>query len=436
MKTFGIVFGHSFKGRVRSKSFTWMTLLIVAAIAAIILIPRFFGGQALTEGTVAVVNKSPLPIEASELTSTVSPIYEWKMVPESELAAEQQLLQSEDLAAIVVIERSADAAAAPQIALSVNRKDDVSFAPNLSAYVERLNLNDRVESLGLTNEQAASLTIQPSLELNELNAGAKSFAETYLPIYTLLTLMFFMIYFFAGNVATSVAEEKGSRIQEILITKVSPVQLLAGKVVGVGLAGILQFAIIVGSGVLLMTFSGAGESLSLGGLSVDLSILGVQTLAVAAAMFILGYFFYATLFAAAGSIVSRSEEVNQAILPISMVFMVGFFLALIALKDPNGTLAVASSYIPLLTPMVLLVRVGAGEPALMEILLPILILAVSTLLVGLLSAKIYRGGVLLYGQKPSIGTMLKMLGVSNKPVRPQAVSSVQADKTGKPSDAA
>ncbi|GGN99950.1 ABC transporter permease [Saccharibacillus kuerlensis] len=433
MKPFGIVFGHSFKGRVRSKSFKLMTIFMVAVIAAIVLIPRFLGGQALTEGTVAVVNNSPLPVEASELTSSVSPIYEWKMVQESELAAEQQLLQDEKLAAVVVIERGADAAAAPHIILSVNRQDDVTFAPNLSAYVERLNVNDRVESLALTTEQAAALSVQPAFELNELNAGAKSLAEIYMPVYALLMTMFFMIYLFAGTVATSVSVEKGSRIQEILITKVSPVQLLAGKVLGVGLAGMLQFAIIFGSGALLVTFGGAGESLSLAGLSFDLSIFDGRMLAVAAALFILGYFFYATLFAAAGSIVSRSEELSQAMMPISLLLFVGFIMAMITIRDPNGTLAVISSYIPFVTPMVLLVRVGAGEPALMEIVLPILVLAVSTLLVGLLSAKIYRGGVLLYGQKPSIGTMLKMLGVSNKPSRPQAGSSAQAGKT---SDAA
>ncbi|QDH21735.1 ABC transporter permease [Saccharibacillus brassicae] len=414
MKPFGIIFGHSFKGRVRSKSFTWMTLLLVAVIAAIVVVPKFLGGQALTQGTVAVVNNSSLPVQADELASTVSPIYEWDMVQQSELAAQQKLLQSEDLAAIVVIERSADAAAAPQITLSVNRQDDVTFASNLSAYVERLNVSDRVESLGLTTEQATALTVQPIFELNELNAGAKSLTETYLPIYALLMLMFFMIYLFAGNVATSVSVEKGSRIQEILITKVSPVQLLAGKVLGVGLAGILQFAIVLGSGALLLTFSGTGESLSLAGLSFDLSVFNGKMIVVAALMFVLGYFFYSTLFAAAGSIVSRSEEVSQAIMPVSMVLMAGYFLAMIVLSNPDGILAVVSSYIPFFTPMVLLARVGAGEPALIEIALPIVILAASTVLVGLLSAKIYRGGVLLYGQKPSMVTMLKMLGSTEK----------------------
>lgn len=419
MKPFGIVFGYSFKGRIRSKSFTWMTVLMVAVIAAVVLASRFLGGQALTEGTVAVVNNSSLPVEAGELTSGVSPIYEWKMVQNSELASQQKLLQNEDLAAVVVIERGADAAAAPQILLSVNRKDDVAFAPNLSAYVERLNVNDRVESLGLTTQQAAALTAQPAFELNELNAGAKSMTETYMPVYALMVVMFFMIYLFAGTVATSVSVEKGSRIQEILITKVSPVQLLAGKVLGVGLAGMLQFAIIFGSGALLVNLFGAEESLSLAGLSFDLSVFDGQMLAVAAAIFVLGYFFYATLFAAAGSIVSRSEELSQAMMPISLLLFVGFIIAMLSLGNPNGTMAVVSSYIPFLTPMVMLARVGAGELALLEILLPILVLAVSTLVVGLLSAKIYRGGVLLYGQKPSIGTMLKMLGVKNKSLRPQ-----------------
>ncbi|MCQ4087435.1 ABC transporter permease [Saccharibacillus sp. JS10] len=414
MKTFGIVFGYSFKERVRSKSFMMMTLLFVAIIAAIILVPKLFGSSATAQqGTVAVVNTSPLPIDAQSMSAAVSPNYTWKIVPESESSAQNTLLQQGELDAIVRISQPAEASAAPQIALSVNRQEDVSFAPGLSAYIERLNVNERVAELGVTTEQAASILAQPTFELNELNAGGKSTVETFMPVYALLMLMFFMIYLFAGNVATSVAVEKGSRIQEILITKVSPGQLLAGKVMGVGLAGILQFVIIFGVGALLISIGGDGETLKMGSLSIDLSILGGQTLAVTAALFVLGYFFYATLFAAAGSLVSRSEELNQAMLPVSLLLMAGFFISMIGLGDPNGTLTVVTSYIPFLTPMVLLTRVGAGDPTLMQILIPIAILMVSTLLVGWLSAKIYRGGVLLYGQKPSVGTMLKMLSSTN-----------------------
>ncbi|MEJ8304895.1 ABC transporter permease [Saccharibacillus sacchari] len=414
MRSFGIVFGYSFKERIRSKSFLWMTVLLVALIAAIVLIPRLTGGGTSTQGTVAVVNTTSLPVDAQGLEASVSSLYEWKLVPESEQADQAKLLQNEDLSAIIAIAPAAEASAAPQITLSVNRQEDVPFAADLSTYVERLNINERVEALGLPSEQAASVTARPSLELNELNAGGKSFAQTYMPVYALLTLMFFMIYLFAGNVATSVSVEKGSRIQEILITKVSPGQLLAGKVFGVGVAGILQFAIIVSFGALLMSFGGTGEALSIGNLSIDLSILGGQTLVVTAMLFILGYFFYATLFAAAGSMVSRSEELSQATMPVSMLLMAAFIVSMIALGAPNGTLAVVSSYIPFLTPMVLLTRVGAGEPALPDIVLPIVILAVSTLLAGWLSAKVYRNGVLLYGQKPSLGMMLKMLGSTGK----------------------
>ncbi|OWA35259.1 hypothetical protein B9G55_11400 [Saccharibacillus sp. O16] len=425
MKTFGIVFGYSFKERVRSKSFMWMTLLLVAVIAAIVLIPRFTGGSTAASGKVAVINTSGLPIDAKGLSAAVSPAYDWKVVPEGELAAQTDLLKKEDLDAVVAIRAGAEAASAPQIELSVNRKDDAGFAQNLAAYVDRLNVNAQVGELGLTSEQSSALTASPAFKLTELNADGRSMAQTFMPVYALLMVMFFMIYLFAGNVATSVAVEKGSRIQEILITKVSPGQLLAGKVMGVGMAGILQFAILFGVGALLMKFGGSGEALTIGSLNFDLSILGGKTLVVCAILYVLGYFFYATLFAAAGSIVSRSEELNQSMLPVSMLLMAAFFLSMIVLNDPNGTLATVGSYIPFLTPMVLLTRVGAGEPAMMEIVLPIVILALSTFIVGWLSSKIYRGGVLLYGQKPSLGTMLKMLGTSGKAARPASQSTIK-----------
>lgn len=434
MRSFGIVFGYSFKERVRSKSFIWMTVLLVALIAAVVLIPRFTGEQASTQGTIAVVNTSSLPIDVEGLSTSVSPVYDWKTVSESEVPAQMQLLQSEDLAAVVAISPGADTSAAPEITLSVNRQEDVSFHPAMSAYVERLNTAERIEALGISDEQASSIQATPTFAVNELNGGGRSMAEAFMPVYALLMILFFMIYLFAGNVATSVSIEKGSRIQEILITKVSPGQLLAGKVLGVGLAGMLQFAIIFGAGALLLTYGGTGGGLVIGSTSIDLSILGGQTMIVAAALFILGYFFYATLFAAAGSMVSRSEELNQAMLPVSMLLMAAFFVALIALGNPDGTLAVVSSYIPFITPMVLLARVGVSDPSLLEIVLPIVILTLSTLLVGWMSARIYRGGVLLYGQKPSIGMMLKMLGSKgNKTASSQAALS---GETGQKSGAA
>ncbi|MDO3411361.1 ABC transporter permease [Saccharibacillus sp. CPCC 101409] len=419
------VLAYSFKERIRSKSFKVMTLIVIAAILLLTQLPKWLGGggEAQTQGTVAVIDESNLNLTAEGLSGNVSPLYTWQVLPAEELDAQTALLKDDKLEGVVRV-NAGDGA--PQVTLVVDKSEDASFAQPLMSYVGQAYTASEVGKLNLDAGEARQITAPPVLDLQELNAGGKSFAETFMPVYLLLFLLYFMIYLFAGNVATSISVEKGSRIKEILITKVSPGQLLTGKLLGVGLAGILQFALIFGVGAALIRFAGGGEGIRLGAFSVDFSILGGGTLAVTALVFVLGYFFYAALFGAAGSLVSRSEELNQAIMPVSILLMASFFAGMMSMNDPNGTLAVAGSYIPFLTPLVLIARVGAGELAPMEIMVPLLILAASTVLVAWLSSRIYRAGVLLYGQKPSLGMMLRALG-SGK--RGPAVSASAGGKT-------
>lgn len=398
MRNFGLVFAYSFKERLRSKAFTYLTLIMILFLAAVVLVPKWLGDDGVSiEGEIAVMDKTGTITAADGFMEFVSQSYDWRIIQESELAGKRNSLT--DKTGVLGIVQIDNVDRKPVITLTVNKADDAPYIRELNSYVQSQYTLSEINKLGLNPDQQEKLTSTVQVQVEEMEAGSKSITTTYWPVYMVTFMLYLLIYMFGSNVAVSVSVEKGSRVKEILITKVKPVQLLFGKVFGVGLAGILQFAIIISAAYLIMTLSGTGGELEVFGMQVDFSILGGKTILLLTVFFILGYFFYAALFAAAGSMVSRSEEINQVTMPISILIMVALMVALFSMVNPDGTLAVVGSYIPFLTPFVMFVRIGASDPTAMEILIPTIILFISTLVACWLSAKIYQVGVLLYGQK-------------------------------------
>jgi ABC-2 type transport system permease protein len=144
-------------------------------------------------------------------------------------------------------------------------------------------------------------------------------------------------------------------------------------------------------------------------LNLDLSSLDPMLVVYAVIFYVTGYFLYGTLYAAIGSIVSRTEELGQAVMPLTTISMVAFFLGIFGLSNPNASYVVILSYIPFFTPYFMFMRIGMADPALWEVLLSLVILLATILLVGWLSAKIYRTGVLMYGKRPGIRELRKAM---------------------------
>lgn len=145
---------------------------------------------------------------------------------------------------------------------------------------------------------------------------------------------------------------------------------------------------------------GAGE---------PLSTIPLDTILWFGLYFVLGYFFYASIFAAAGALVSRVEDVSQVVTIIMMLLMVGFFAAYVSFLNPNGTIAVVASLIPFTSPMVMFARIVLGNPPVIEILASVALLAMAVFVGAWISAKIYRIGILMYGKRPSLRQVLQLI---------------------------
>ncbi len=177
------------------------------------------------------------------------------------------------------------------------------------------------------------------------------------------------------GVATGVAEEKGTRIMEILVNATTPFQLMVGKIIGIGAAGVTQMAAFVTVGIIMLLLQNPLKAALLGNSSgaFSLNITGtfITLLILLLVYFILGFLLYATLFAAAGALVKRQDEVQNAVMPITFLSLAGYLVSFVGISNPNATWVKVISYIPFWTPTTMIMRIGAGSVAGWEIALTI-----------------------------------------------------------------
>ena len=199
-----------------------------------------------------------------------------------------------------------------------------------------------------------------------------------------VVVLYGLLILFGQFVAQGVVEEKASRVVELLLATMRPWQLLAGKILGLGLLGLGQIVVIGAVGVT-------------GALAFDLvDVPGelIGTVATVVAWFVLGYAFYACVFAVAASLVSRQEDLGSVLTPASMLLVVGFFVAVQAASDPGGTLARVTSFVPGLSPLVMPVRQAAGEAAGWEVALAVVLMLGAVGLAVRLGGRVYAGALL------------------------------------------
>ncbi len=282
-----------------------------------------------------------------------------------------------------------------------------------------MNIVDKASRLGLTPTQTGSLFVAPGFSVVNTGQGqtSRSMAETvtgYILGYIGVMLIFMSVYLYGYGVATGVAEEKSNRIMEILVNAATPFQLMVGKIVGIGAAGLAQMAafVVVGIGALLLQTPLKalllGSSTGTGGLNLDITGASVTMLLLLLVYFLLGFLLYATLFAAVGALVKRQEELQNVVQPVMWLFMIGYLVSFIGIYSPDSAWVKVISYIPFWAPTTMLMRIGVGSVAWWEIALTIVLMLAAIYLCAVISARIYRFGVLMYGQKPSFRQLLKL----------------------------
>lgn len=258
---------------------------------------------------------------------------------------------------------------------------------------------------GIDYENAKNIinaNIKPhSIYMEEYNIN------NFIYAYILIFGLYFAILTYGNIVAMSVATEKNSRTMEILITSAKPFNLIFGKIIASGVAGLIQICIILFSSLILYKLN---EGYWINNTVIQ-SIFNMPLYIIffMITFFILGFFIYSSLFGAVTSFVSKVEDVNIVTLPIVMIFVVTFFIVVSNLQNINSTIMIIASYVPFSSPMAMFTRMVLGDISMIEISISILILIITTILTGIFTAKAYRVGVLMYGNSPKLKTIIKAM---------------------------
>jgi len=246
------------------------------------------------------------------------------------------------------------------------------------------------------------------LKTNKLTAeggaqedGGGTFAIAFVMLFfTYMSVLFYGLFVMRG-----VIEEKQSRIVEILMSSVKPMQMMLGKLIGIGLVGLTQISIWALSIGLLST---VGMSI-FAARGVTLPNVPVSLLIYFVIFFILGYFLYATLYAMVGAMVSSEEDAQQAQLPVTLLIVVPMMIFTMVMANPNSGSSIALSMIPFFAPTLMLLRIAVINPPVWQVLLSMLIMVVTILGFVWVAARIYRVGILMYGKRPSLAELGRWL---------------------------
>ncbi len=413
--------------KLRSRAFAVATLVLVLVAIAAALIP--IGLRALDRGSVTrlgVVSADPNvtaevvglvsgylnPVPSGVDPATVRPHYVLSVQPS--LASGLEAVQAGRLDSVLEV------TILPEGGLDFTfHGDDGPTSPT----IQRLQVATFGAAVVEYSQALTHAASGPGFHLPSFQVEATSRGSTAGPIdpgvtgsrtllaSVLIVLIFLTLTIYGMWVATSVATEKTSRVMELLISAATPRQLLVGKVVGVGGAGLTQYlAILVPASIVLVLQDPIATALIGPADPGDAPLVGLTLpiLLAFGSFFILGFLLYAFVYAAAGSLVSRPEDIQQLALPLSFVSMAGYFAAIFGMTSINSTPIAILSYVPFLSPYVMLARVMLGQVEGWEIGLSLVLLIVSIGLCAWLAARIYAAGVLLYGQRPGLRTFLRV----------------------------
>ena len=372
-----VVARRDFRVRLRDKGFVISTALTMAVLTAVILI-KAYGTGGTTNLRLAIVDHG-------------------QSIPMSTLQAKAKVA-----GVTLTLRRFVDAATA-QAAVSAGTQDaaliegtslvgEHSVAPLLVGIVQAAAVQQRISS-----------NLDPSLSADQVRAAldpAPVAVQTIAPsdpnqetnravAFVAVLLLYGQLFGYGIAVASGVIEEKASRVVEILLSAIKPRELLAGKVLGIGALGLLQLIGISIYAAVLATATGA----------MHLPAHALGTVVISVGWFALGFAFYASLFAVAGALVSRMEELQNVIVPINLLILASFFISIGAVTSPDTTLARTASLLPFSSALAMPVRIAVGSATFGQILVSLTTLVVSVGVLVPFAGRLYSNAVLRTGSR-------------------------------------
>lgn len=398
MSKFWIILSHTYWNKVKSKTFiitTALMLLLIIIAVNFQNIADLFSGE--SKDQIAVIDETEILFDPlKESIEAAHDDVEFVIFSESEEAG-KNAVQEETYEALVTL--SLNDQGLPEAVYYANEITNTEQQQMIQEQLQQLQVGMIIERAGIDEEIMTAMNQPIQFNTVALDEGAKTMEEMFQAqgvVYVMVFLMYMVVIMYGSMIATDVATEKSSRVMEILISSAPPVAHMFAKIIGIALVGLTQIGLFIGLGAVMITVKrdelvgGVLDAFGFLDTPVSLIIYGVI-------FFLLGYLLYATMAAMFGSLVNRSEDANQSLTPLILLIVIAFLIAMSGLAAPQTSLVTISSFIPFFAPMVMLLRIGMLDVPFWEIALSIGLLVGTIIILGILGARIYKGGVLMYG---------------------------------------
>lgn len=407
MQQFFTVFKYEFKKIVLSKGYLISTGIMAIILAGVFFLPQLISDLKLfvsSDNTPVALIKTDYQ-NSETLVQTIHaalPDYEVKLTDKSTEEAKQEVIDDK---AKFFIEANHDLTEITEYSKIGFSDASVREIQSIDTIVKNLRQSDLLTEQNLAPSAIAKV-LNPDVKIN-LETVNKNGTASVIYTFVLIYALYMAITFYGSHVMNSVVTEKTSRAMEVLATSVKPNALLFGKIISTSLAGLIQIAAIIIEAFICVKISSVNNP----DFPVNqiISNIPTQILVYMLIFFLLGFLIYSFLYGAFASTVSKIDELSSAIMPVQIIIVFTFIATMSAINSGNADTPfnVFLSYFPFTAPMMMFTRAIISNVSTLEIILSILVLIVSTYFIGWLSARIYRVGILMYGEKPNF---IKLMG--------------------------
>ena len=407
MQQFFTVFKYEFKKIVLSKGYLISTGIMAIILAGVFFLPQLISDLKLFNSD----NNTPVALiktdyaKSETLIQTIHatlPDYEVKLTDKSTDEAKQEVIDDK---AKFFIEANHDLTEVTEYSKIGFSEASTREVQSIDTILKNLRQSDLLAEQNLAPSAIAKV-LNPDVKIN-LETVNKNGAASVIYTFVLIYALYMAITFYGSHVMNSVVTEKTSRAMEVLATSVKPNALLFGKIISTSLAGLIQIAAIIIEAFICVKISSVNNP----DFPVNqiISNIPTQILVYMLIFFLLGFLIYSFLYGAFASTVSKIDELSSAIMPVQIIIVFTFIATMSAINSGNADTPfnVFLSYFPFTAPMMMFTRAIISNVSTLEIILSILVLIVSTYFIGWLSARIYRVGILMYGEKPNF---IKLMG--------------------------
>jgi len=370
-----LVATREFSERLRSKTFLISNGVVMLLLLISVSIPFLTGDSDPTQ--VGYFGDGGARVASVAMTQQTNFSVEIEITEVADETAATAAIDAGDLDAVVLDART----------VLVERTIDTRLEALLANASNSLRLDDRLSDAGLSEQERQGLFAIGPLEVRSREDDGSTvdpFSPAVMVAFFGVFLLYGLLVIYGQWVAQGIVEEKQSRVIEVLLSTVRPVELLIGKILGLGVLGLAQILLIA--------------TIAVGGLAMadtlELPGSGYGALALVVAWYLPGYLLYATLFAMAGAVVSRVEDLQSAVMPVIIVLVLALVGAQIAIADPTSTMAAAAGMFPFTAPIVQPVLVASGVVPAWQMVLAAVFAVLALAILLPICARIYRGGIL------------------------------------------